>query len=167
VARLRDGYKKWPYHQPVTDETLARIADVLWIPLTEEDDYITKQPLQRLSISGEELRAIKEGKAVCRINANEPMAPITAAVEKERAYREHSYQNLCDTSFLTNSGDEEMVRRFLALGGWATSTAITSRMVLALSRYLARLDRGLLVQKTFLAASCSLMLRQWLLSRTQ
>lgn len=143
VGRIFKAGKTFPDHSPVTMDTLDRIAQVVWVPMSELNDDITKEPMGKLMMSGEEFRAIIEGKAYCRVSPLEPLHPMTAEVERERLSRRHSYSDMAAAALLVGKGDVDKLRRFLFLGGWAPTSGEALYIVSGLGRYLARVDKDM------------------------
>lgn len=113
--------------------SLRAIGPHLWIPFSETDPA-TGQMMPRLAFDGLELRAICEGRAWCRVDPIEPMRPFAARIERDRALRGHTYEQLVEESLLPPDAVLR-IRRLLAFGGWAESGPETLGDYIALSRY--------------------------------
>lgn len=151
VRRLLEAWKRYPHHDPVTFETLRNFAEsrhpadadhldaghpVLWVPLTELPDHVTKEPQEKVPMSACDLRAIIEGFAQPRTSPSQGLAPAVNWVENERRKRNHSYEQVAAEAGIDWEGGVQDLRRFLALGGYA-APSMAIALVIHLGRYLA------------------------------
>lgn len=138
VGRIRKAWKTYPYHQKFDDQSLAGVAEVLWLPMSELEDSVTRQALSPLLFTFEELRAIGESQVRVRLSADEPLSPFTEAIEAARRQRQHSYQELCEYCFIPVEAADR-IRRLLEFGGWSLNAAQGTGDIVALGRYVAEL----------------------------
>ena len=148
IGRIKENYLTLGRagHKDFDDATLAKLAqfegqDILWMPLSEGTDWVTGDQLIRIGFTFQDLRAIAEGSAICRIHEGEPQSPFTAELERCRGKRKHSYKQMCEYCFLPQDADTiKRIRKLLLFGGWGSDLRQATQDVLALGRYLADLD---------------------------
>ncbi|HEY9734907.1 MAG TPA: hypothetical protein V6D06_01450 [Trichocoleus sp.] len=122
IGALKKAWVIYPDNRQFADATLKTLAPHLPIPFSDKQDPVTLVIPQRLYFNVYELRAVVEGWIPLRITEDDPPIPFTEALERVRAERGHSYEQMCE---LAHIGAEraEAIRRLLLLGGWGENHA--------------------------------------------
>lgn len=132
IRRARLGHEGYgtPLYKPPSQMILGRIAEskAIWLPFSDDEDPVetdsrgNPRKLPRLFWSVFELRAIAEGKTICRSKDTDPPTEWSEKVDAVRIWHEnsHSYKQVAQTCSLPSDPDSvAFLRKLLYLNGWA------------------------------------------------